>query len=197
MEDILPNLTEEKWDLIKQAANMLNVHSRHLAAIIAFETAETFSPSIENPISKAVGLIQFTKTGFESIRRHNKHDKYGYKVRCNEYRFEDLEKMSFEKQLLGPVVAYFEANKGIGRDRLADLYMCVLWPAAVHLSSDFILFKKPSIAYVQNKGLDRDGKGFVTKQDAAAPVLRKYEKVLKRVNQFVDSSITFKEEGGI
>lgn len=167
---LLHNLTLERWQFIKQAACVLEVPAEHLAAVIAFETGESFSPQAANPLSGAIGLIQFTPTGYESIRGR-------------EYSYKELSLMTFEQQLLGPVVDYIRANRGAGQQGLADLYMCVLAPAAVGKPDDFVLYRSPKKSYTQNKGLDKGGKGYITKADAAQQVLKKLEKVKVRVQQ--------------
>jgi hypothetical protein len=58
----------------------------------------------------------------------------------------------------------------VANPQLEDLYMQILWPAAVGKSLDYVLFKEPTKAYEQNKGLDKEKKGYVTKHDAASKV---------------------------
>ncbi len=55
---LLHGLTLEKWQLIQQAAVVLEVPALHLAAVIAFETGESFSSQVANPLSGAVGVDQ-------------------------------------------------------------------------------------------------------------------------------------------
>lgn len=170
---ILKHLTAEKWQLIQQAACKLDAPSLHLAAVICFETAESFNPQIANRISGAIGLIQFTPTGYESIKGRG-------------YSYRDLRLMTFKEQLFGPVVDYFRANRGVGLQGLADLYMVVLAPTAVGKSADFVLYRSPKKSYTQNKGLDKSAKGYITKEDATEQVLRKLEKVKQRVKTLED-----------
>jgi hypothetical protein len=167
---LLHKLTLERWQLIKQAACVLEVPAEHLAAVIAFETGEAFSPHVSNPFSHAIGLIQFTPVGYESIKGRG-------------YSYRDIGVMTFEEQLFGPVVDYLTANKATGRKELADLYMCVLAPAAVNKPHDFVLYRSPRKSYTQNKNLDDAEKGYITKADAAQKVYKKLEKVKARVKQ--------------
>lgn len=53
--------TPERAESIRAVAQRIGVDPNDLAAIISFETAGTFSPSIKNPTSSATGLIQFMK----------------------------------------------------------------------------------------------------------------------------------------
>jgi hypothetical protein len=48
--------------------------------------------------------------------------------------------------------------------------MAVLFPKAVGKGSDFVLFKKPSIQFTQNRGLDINGDGVITVREAAQKV---------------------------
>lgn len=170
----LPKLNKQKWDIIVLAASKLQVPAHHLAAVIAFETAETFSPLAENPLSGAFGLIQFTYTGLQSIPDFAMGQSW---EQCKKR----LAKLDFHDQLLGPVVDYFVANKGFGRTLLPDLYMCVLAPKFVGKAADSKLYESPNKSYTQNKGLDRGGKGYITKEDAACQISLKLDKVVQRV----------------
>jgi hypothetical protein len=66
-------------------------------------------------------------------------------------------------------------------DNLSDMYMAVLFPAAVGKSDDFVLFGNGAMsgytgrAYDQNRGLDKNGDGSVTKAEASAKVLEHRE----------------------
>jgi hypothetical protein len=173
---LLSGLTLEKWRLIQQAATVLKVPDLHLAAVIAFETGEGFSPLAENPYSGAIGLIQFTEMGVSSIPDFAKG--WGWFRTKNH-----LKKMTFEQQLIGPTVSYLIANKATGKQELADLYMSVLAPVAVNKPMDFVLYRSPNKSYNQNKGLDDAKKGYITKADAAQEVYKKLEKVTARVKQ--------------
>ena len=165
---ILHQLTLDKWQSIQKAAEMLYVRDYHLAAVIAFETGESFSPLAENPLSGALGLIQFTSVGLSSLKGKT-------------YTFSELKKMSFDEQLFGPVVQYLRANGAERAAKLSDLYMAVLAPKAVGQPADFVLYSAPSKAYNQNKGLDVSGKGYITKGDATDQVFKKLDKVFERL----------------
>jgi len=53
---------------------------------------------------------------------------------------------------------------------LEDLYMAILWPAAVGKEPGYVLFRDGTLAYTQNDGLDVNKNGQITKQEAAAKV---------------------------
>lgn len=129
----------------------------HLMACMAFETRETFSPSIQNPRSGATGLIQFMPRTAAALGTTT----------------QALSRMSAEDQL-DYVGRYFRWFPGIRT--LEDLYMAILWPRAIGKPDDYLLFANPSVQYRQNKGLDSDRDGRVTKWEAAAAVRAKLEK---------------------
>jgi hypothetical protein len=130
----------------------LGVDPNFLMAAMAFESARTFSPSIQNPASKATGLIQFMPSTAAGM---------GTSISA-------LAKMSALEQL-DWVEAYFKPHSGKLRD-LDDVYMAILWPKAVGKPASFVLFAQPTKQYAQNRGLDANDDGTVTKAEAASRV---------------------------
>lgn len=147
---------------------MLEVAAKHeidpnyLMAAMAFETGETFSPAIKNPKSTATGLIQFMATTARSLGTTT----------------EALAQMSDVEQL--DYVDRYMASYTKKLKSIEDVYMAILWPAAIGKPNDDVLFnreKQPG-PYAGNRGLDRDGDGSVTKEEAAAPVREKLKRGL-------------------
>jgi hypothetical protein len=130
-----------------------------LLSCMAFETGETFSPTIKNGAGAPYyGIIQFGAAAAKDA---------GTTIPA-------LLKMTNVEQLQY-VYNFFKPYKGKLKD-LSDVYMRILWPAAVGKPFDYVLFDKmntKSKAYVQNKGLDIDGNGLITKAEAAAKVMQK------------------------
>jgi peptidoglycan hydrolase-like protein with peptidoglycan-binding domain len=137
--------------VVKIAAD-LGTDPNFLMAIMSFETGHTFSPKVKNPGSGATGLIQFMPTTAKGL---------GTSI-------EKLVKMTAEEQL-DVVAKYLAPFKGRMKT-LEDAYMTVLFPKAVGKGSGFVLFKKPSTQFKQNKGLDINGDGLITAGEAAAKV---------------------------
>ena len=143
---------------VTDLAKKLNVPEDYLYAVMGFETGGTFSPSAQNPKSKATGLIQFMPETAEGLGTST----------------QALSGMSRAEQL--KYVEKFLSNKGIQGGSLSDVYMAVLFPAAVGKPEDFVLFGKGAmkgftgIAYEQNAGLDLNKDGSVTKAEAASKV---------------------------
>ena len=130
----------------------LDIDPNYLMAAMAFESARTFSANIENPYSGAVGLIQFMPgtarglgTSTAALKRMNAVAQLDY------------------------VRRYFLPYKGRLKD-LSDLYMAILWPRAIGKPSSHVLFAQGSKEYRQNKGLDVNTDGVVTKVEAANKV---------------------------
>jgi hypothetical protein len=138
-------------------ADRLGANRDDFLRVMHFETGGEMSPATTNRAgSGATGLIQFTP---ETAKRLGTTT-------------EALAKMSPEQQL-DYVEKYLEPHKGkIGN--LKDLYMAVLYPAAIGKSEDTVLFSpdKTPAAYRQNAGLDSANKGYVTVGDAVAAVER-------------------------
>jgi hypothetical protein len=129
---------------------------------MAFESGETFSPSIRNAAgSGAVGLIQFMPSTAKALHTSTTN----------------LAAMSAEHQL-DYVERYFRPYRGRIRT-IEDIYMTILYPKAIAKPKDYPLFQAGTVAYRQNRGLDADGDGAVRKYEAAAAVRGKYAKGLR------------------
>lgn len=140
----------------------LEINPNHLMACMAFETAETFSPSIKNGSgSGATGLIQFMPSTAESLGVSTK----------------TLARMSAVEQLDYVKAYYWPYRHKI--NSLEDAYMAILYPAAIGKPSSFVLFKQGSIAYRQNAGIDRHNTGKITLNDVSYKVRKKLEKGLQ------------------
>ncbi|MBU0457713.1 MAG: lytic transglycosylase domain-containing protein [Nanoarchaeota archaeon] len=146
-----------------KVANELGIDPNYLLAVIYFETGGTFSPSQKNAAgSGATGLIQFMPNTAIALGTTT----------------EELAKMSQVEQM-DYVKKYFQ-TVGAGRlSSLSDVYMAVLYPKAIGESEDYVLFKSPTTAYKQNKGLDTDKDGQITKQEASSKVLASYNKIIE------------------
>ena len=139
---------------VKSVAKELNCSFIDLLCCMAFETGRTFNPGIQNSIG-ATGLIQFIRP--TAIGLGTTTDKLAAMTR--------VEQMDW-------VLKYFKAGpvRKIAAPTLEDLYMQILWPRAVGKPLDYVLFSSPSTAYKQNKGLDANKDGNITKAEAAAKV---------------------------
>ena len=159
---------EEFMSGISALSEKYNIPQNDILAMMDFETGGSFDPAQENLAgSGAVGLIQFMPETAKGLGTST----------------EELSKMSRSEQL-EYVDKHFETNlKGRLGDEggdISDLYMSVLFPAAVGKPDDFVLFGKGAIegyaegskAYEQNIGLDANKDGSITKVEAAAKVIQ-------------------------
>lgn len=140
----------------------------NIAACIAWESGETFSPAVKNKAgSGATGVIQFMPD--EAIA-------LGTTV-------QQLERMTLLQQLFY-VYKHFLPYKG-RLQTLSDTYMAILWPRAIGKPDDYVLWDQVTrpTTYRQNSGLDINSDKAITKGEAAAKV---YQKLLRgRLPQFL------------
>ena len=132
-----------------------------LMGCMAWESGETFSPSIKNMAgSGATGLIQFMPNTAIAL---------GTTVA-------ELAAMTAEEQLQY-VYAYFKPVAG-RLNNLGDVYMAILWPAGVGKPDDYVLWSKETrpTTYRQNAGLDMNKDGVITRAECIAKVQAKLDK---------------------
>jgi hypothetical protein len=148
---------------VVKIATGLGVSPDYLMACMAFETGGTFSPSIKNAAgSGATGLIQF----MPSTAKH-----LGTTV-------EALAKMDAVQQL-DYVESYFKLVRKSIRT-LEDVYMSILYPAAVGRAADSSLFTKGKKTYEQNAGFDSNKDGIITPAEISVKVRAMYTKGLTK-----------------
>lgn len=172
MEDdfTLPSQVEDDGEFLgklSDVAEKLGTTDENLLAIIAFETGNTFDPAQKNFAGgSATGLIQFMPTTAKSLGTTT----------------EELASMSRAEQLdfVEKYLSQWKRKLDKTDKSIADLYMAVLWPRAIDKGDDYILWRKGTRAYEDNKGLDIGDKGYVTKADAAAKVVANWNKNYKK-----------------
>lgn len=126
---------------------------------MAFETGETFSPSVRNKVSGATGLIQFMRPTAVSLGTS----------------LEVMAVMTAEHQL-DFVSAYFRPY--VGRlHNLGDVYMAILWPLGIGKEDSAVLFDRADprhpAYFIQNRGLDWNSDGKITRAEAYHGVANK------------------------
>lgn len=161
------HVSPEFKDGVIWLADVLGTSPDYLMACMAFESGETFSPAIKNAAgSGATGLIQFMPATAR---------KLGTTTAA-------LAKMSPLEQL-NWVYKYFKPYRG-RLNNLGDVYMAILWPAAVGKPDHYVLFdkKKAPTAFRQNAGLDKNRDGLVTRAECLVKINEKLAKGLQAGN---------------
>jgi hypothetical protein len=154
-------VSETFRDRVWWIAGTLQLDPDDLMSCMAWESGETFSPSVRNMAgSGATGLIQFMPKTAAAL---------GTSTAA-------LAAMTAEDQL-NYVYKYFRPWAG-RLNTLGDVYMAILWPKAVGKPDDYALFTG-GIAYRQNAGLDINRDGVVTKAECCAKVLAKKAKGMR------------------
>lgn len=136
----------------------LGLNADNLMACMAFETGQKFAADVRNLAgSSGTGLIQFmaytaTKLGTSTAA---------------------LAKMTAEDQL-NYVWKYFrQFGEDLSAWSLEDTYMAILYPAAIGKPLSWTFpWDRSGLAYRQNRGLDKNKDGKVTKAEACAGVYR-------------------------
>ncbi|MCA9070407.1 MAG: transglycosylase SLT domain-containing protein, partial [Planctomycetaceae bacterium] len=142
-----------------EIADRLKIPPDYLMTVMAIETSKnvngkmvpTFDPSIKNPGSSAVGLIQFMKATAKDLGTTT----------------EKLAKMSAVDQL-DYVEKYLKPYVGKMKS-VEDVYLAVFYPNAIGKKDGY---EFPQSIYQPNKGLDKDKNGKLTKGEIANFVRR-------------------------
>lgn len=151
---VSPVFRERIWWI----ADTLSVNPDYLMACIAFETGETFSPSVKNGAgSGATGLIQFMPSTAVSLGTSTRR----------------LADMTAEDQL-NFVYKYFAPYRG-RLSNLGDVYMAILWPKAVGKPDSYLLWDKEDapVVFRQNAGLDLNGDFEITRGECLTRIQEK------------------------
>jgi hypothetical protein len=156
-------------DKVRAIAAELGVAANDLMACMAWESGRSFRADVLNMAgSGAVGLIQFMPDVAQRLGT-SAHGAGGDDGRG-------------PAGLGGPLLPPWRARL----HGLPDLYMAILWPAAIGKPLGQVLFDKADLThparYRQNAGLDTDRDGHVTKLEACARVLAIRDEGLRPLN---------------
>ena len=141
-----------------------------LMTVMAFETGRSFSPSKKNGAgSSGTGLIQFMKSTIDGRTRNGKFYP-GLGKRLN-IKHSQLAGMTALRQL-DVVKAYFQdhGTKPARAKDVDDLYFLVLLPSAYGKADNASMFRSGTLAYKQNKGLDKNKDGIVSVEETARKI---------------------------
>jgi len=165
----VPGLAEHtdnafRWALV-QMAERLGADPNWFAAVMANESARTFSPSVRNPMGGATGLIQFMPATAKRLGTTT----------------DELAAMTATRQL-EYVEKYYKPFAG-RMHSVTDVYMVTFMPGFVGQPPDFVLGREGDespisggltydAVYRYNKGFDHDHKGAITVADVGQTVER-------------------------
>lgn len=143
---------------VKEVSSRLGINPNWLMAVMHWESARTFSASVQNPRSRATGLIQFMPSTAEGMGT----------------TIEQLARMS-EVEQLEWVYKYYAPYKSRLKS-FTDLYLTTFYPVAVGKPSSYILgnsdYRRAQIAD-QNPSFDNNKDGVITKGEIEADMLNK------------------------
>lgn len=132
----------------------------YVMSIMAFESGRTFDPAIQNAGgSNAFGLIQFMAPAAQDLG----------------FTLDQIRNMGQLEQLEKAVLPYFDMRaRRKPMKNLEDFYLSVLYPAYVGRKLDEVLFEEGTTGYRQNRGLDRNGDGFIQVGEIAETIYKVY-----------------------
>ncbi len=147
---------------LREITQELGAPPNSLLAVLGFETIDTFSTTIRNRSTGAVGLLQWLPSTLKGMG----------------YTADEVAHMN-RMQQIELMREYFLPYKGKLHD-VYDVYAAVLYPVGVSRPDDAALFSSGSRAYAHNRNLDGrlgDGKdGVVTKREAGEEVRKRMER---------------------
>lgn len=148
---------ERVFQLCRNLSWPVETHADFVMACIAFESAGTFSASVRNPQSSAVGLVQFMASTARALGT----------TTSKLVAMSEVEQLEWVERYFRPYAKRIKT--------LEDMYMSILWPAAIGRSADAVLWKYNTGEYRVNSGLDTNKNGYITVGEAAGKVRERLE----------------------
>ena len=141
---------------VEELASKYELEPEVLLAVMDFETGGSFNPAQKNAAgSSGTGLIQFMAKTAKGLGTTTE-------------KLSNLDRLGQMKYVEKYLDQYAGKIKG---GKAQDVYMAVLFPRAIDKPDSYVLFREGTLAYKQNKGLDKSGDGTITKAEAAAKVV--------------------------
>lgn len=127
-------------------------------SVMAFETGREFKAYTRNPRSGATGLIQFIPSTAAGMGTST----------AELARMTEVEQLDWVEKYFQPYLSRI-ANMG-------DMYMAVFMPKGIGKQDDFVLIDRDTqpVAYNQNRELDKNDDGKITRGEAVERVNRAY-----------------------
>ncbi len=134
-------------------ANKHNMDANWLMVVMNFETAGTFSPSVRNPLSDAIGLIQFMPVTAVDLGT----------TTAELAAMSNIEQLDYVDRYYGKVIL----RQGT-IDNVAEAYLAVFYPVAISWDMQTVF---PQRVYRQNTVFDLNKDGQITKQEIINRIL--------------------------
>ncbi len=153
-------VTKEFKLKVIEVCERLEINPDYLMSCMAFETGETFSPSVRNPNGSATGLIQFMSNTARSLG-----------TTTNELAgMSSVEQMDYVERYFKPYTGKLKT--------IEDVYMVIFCPRAVGKPDSYTLYDEGR-SYSDNKGLDLNKDNAITKYEAGFKVREKLKLGMK------------------
>jgi hypothetical protein len=173
-----------------QISNAIYWNLLDVTTVVAFETANTLNPMICNVMVWKERTIVID--GKEMTQKYDEKQKsmlFQDVVKLPHYRIIAMGMIQFTAATLARFHHTFDTLAALDMEEharlvvlylhpqmrkvhsLEDLYLAILYPAAMGLPDEHVVFRGPDArAYRQNKGLDRNKDGVVTKGEICAKI---------------------------
>jgi hypothetical protein len=151
------NTTHDDRVAIIEMCERLGAVPDHMVTCMSFESGSTFDPAVRNAAgSSAVGLIQFMAATAKAL---------GTTTAA-------LGGMTVQQQL-AYVEKYFAPYRNTTALRtLEGTYLCIFYPRARLMKPHEVVARVGTVAYTQNKGLDRDRDGDIEVQEICSTIVK-------------------------
>jgi len=136
-----------------------------LMACMAWESGESFSPSIRNPKSTATGLIQFMEATAVGLGT----------TTAKLAKMTVIEQLNYVERYFKPYAKRLQ--------NLGDLYMGIIWPVGIGKPDSYVMWKSGDKQFEPNKGLDVNNDGQILRIECLHKVNNKLVKGFQ--SQFV------------
>lgn len=126
--------------------------------LIKFHIESKLNTKAKNKDTGASGIFQLMNSTLADMKKAGKVDQSMTLVKFR--KLSATEQLKLYRLYIAPYAKYIK--------NIEDVYVANIWPAALQQRGDAVLFRKGSIYYDQNSGLDFNNDGKVTKSDIRA-----------------------------
>ena len=165
-EKVNPEIRTDFIKKIKEVSSYLGIQPNWLMAVINFESNETFSGSVKNSITNAVGLIQFMPNTAESLG-------------TTTFLLENMGEVA----QLDYVKKYYTPYKS-KITNFIDLYFATFFPIAIGKPLTYVLGTTnipPSLIAASNPVFDINTDGKITKLEVENVIIKKIPEELRNL----------------